>query len=329
VPDPVDFVIAQDMVALRANQDIIDPLFLFAALRSTDAQRQIKNLDVSDVIPHFKKTDFDKLILPFPDRSTQKAIGRIYFQLCRKIDLSRRMNETLEAMARAIFKSWFVDYDPVRAKMDGRQPVGMDAGTAALFPDTFEDSPIGTIPRGWSVRKLDEVCDFAYGKALKEEDRRVGQVVVMGSNGQVGWHDRAMVRGTGVVVGRKGNPGTVRWVADDFYPIDTTFYVLPKNLPHGIVYLFHALGGLDLPSLGADSAVPGLSRSIAYLCNLLVPPTPLMRAFEDQSLPLRGLLQTNEGQSRTLAALRDALLPKLLSGEIRIKDAEKTVEVHL
>jgi type I restriction enzyme, S subunit len=120
VPNTVDFVIAQDMMALRANEEVIDPLYLFAALRSPMAQWQIKNLDVSGVIPHFKKTDFDKLHLPFPDMPTQRAIGRIYFDFCAKIELNRRMNATLESLARAIFKSWFVDFDPVRLKSEGR-----------------------------------------------------------------------------------------------------------------------------------------------------------------------------------------------------------------
>ena len=110
VPDPVDFVIAQDMMALRANEELIDPLYLFAALRSPMAQWQIKSLDVSGVIPHFKKSDFDKLSLPYPDMPIQKAIGKIYFDFCAKIELNRRINKTLESLARAIFKSWFVDF---------------------------------------------------------------------------------------------------------------------------------------------------------------------------------------------------------------------------
>ena len=97
VPDPVDFVIAQDMVALRADEKVIDPHFLFAVLRSPDVQREIKNLDVSGVIPHFKKLDFDKLHLPYPDRRVQKEIGRIYFNFSAKIELNRKMNSTLSA----------------------------------------------------------------------------------------------------------------------------------------------------------------------------------------------------------------------------------------
>lgn len=109
VPDPVDFVIAQDMVALRADESVIDPLFLFAALRSPDVQVQIKNLDVSGVIPHLKKSDFNKLFIPYPDRDSQRLIGKIYFYFSGKIDLLHRQNKTLEAMAETLFRQWFVE----------------------------------------------------------------------------------------------------------------------------------------------------------------------------------------------------------------------------
>ena len=108
-PNPVDFVIAQDMVALRADESVIEPLFLFAALRSPSIQYQIKALDVSGVIPHFKKSDFDKLFLPYPNRNMQEFIGKFYFTLSKKIDLLHRQNKTLEALAQTLFRHWFVD----------------------------------------------------------------------------------------------------------------------------------------------------------------------------------------------------------------------------
>ena len=109
VPNPVNFAIAQDMVALRADESVIDPFFLFAALRSPDVQAQIKNLDVSGVIPHLKKSDFDKLILPYPKRKVQEGIGQIYFSLSNKIDLLHRQNATLEKIAKTLFRQWFVE----------------------------------------------------------------------------------------------------------------------------------------------------------------------------------------------------------------------------
>ncbi len=164
VPDPVNFVIAQDMVALRPDAEVIDPLFLFAALRSPEVQHQIRNLDVSGVIPHFKKGDFDKLLLPYPDRHTQEAIGQIYFHLSAKIELNRRTNETLEAMARALFKSWFVDFDPVRAKAEGRD-AGLPQPLADLFPARLIDSKLGEIPEGWEVGSLGTLGELAIGES--------------------------------------------------------------------------------------------------------------------------------------------------------------------
>ena len=222
-----------------------------------------------------------------------------------------------------MFKSWFVDFDPVRAKMEGRDP-GLPQHLADLFPDRMVDSELGEIPEGWKVKALDELIELAYGKALREQDRRPGIVPVYGSNGQVGWHDEKLVNGPGIIVGRKGNPGFVRWSPTDFYPIDTTFYVVPKDDNRGLYSLFHALKRQDLPSIAADSAVPGLNRNLAYMNRQLVPPYQIIEQFDEHA---SALFARNhrclEKESRILAALRDVLLPKLISGELRVRDADR------
>jgi type I restriction enzyme S subunit len=236
------------------------------------------------------------------------------------------MNRTLEAQARAIFKSWFVDFDPVRAKMEGRQPVGMDAATTALFPDAFEESKLGMIPKGWRVKTIGDICEFAYGKPLKAEDRQPGSIPVYGSNGQIGWHNQALVKGSGIVVGRKGNPGVVTWASKDFYPIDITFYVVPKNEIFSLYYLFYSLLGIDLSSLSADSAVPGLNRNLAYMTKILVSDSALQKVFDKRISIFSKQVDANIEQSQTISTMRNFLLPKLMSGEIRVKEAEKMVE---
>jgi len=195
----------------------------------------------------------------------------------------------------------------------------------ALFPDSFQDSELGKIPKGWRIRKLGEICTLSYGKALKAEDRLAGDIPVMGSNGPVGSHNQALVKGPGIVVGRKGNPGIVKWVNTDFFPIDTTFYVVPKKPDMPLTFLVHALETLNLPSLGADSAVPGLNRDIAYQSQLIVPESQILAAFAKQGVSIRDRIEAGENESRTLAALRDTLLPKLISGELRVPDAERIV----
>ena len=184
------------------------------------------------------------------DITEQRAIAYILGTLDEKIELNRRMNETLEGMARTIFKSWFVDFEPVRAKAAGREP-GLPKHIADLFPDRFEDSELGEIPAGWEVSGLRELMEREYGKALKEENRKLGIIPVYGSNGQVGWHDEALAKGPGIIVGRKGNPGVTTWSPTDFFAIDTTFYVVPKSKCPSFHFLFFALLGQDLGSLAA------------------------------------------------------------------------------
>ena len=170
VPDPVDFCIAQDMVSVRADERRIYPKYLFAALRSSVVQAQIDNMHVGTMIPHFKKGDFGKLNIPVPSRDEQQVIGDFYFSLSERVALLRETNTTLEAIAQALFKSWFVDFDPVRAKMEGRAPEGMDEATAALFPDSFEESELGLVPKGWRVGTLADVASYQNGYAFKTKD---------------------------------------------------------------------------------------------------------------------------------------------------------------
>jgi type I restriction enzyme S subunit len=228
-------------------------------------------------------------------------------------------------MARALFKSWFVDFDPVRAKAEGRDP-GLPQPLADLFPASLVDSELGEIPEGWEVKSIGDLLELAYGKALKSEDRRDGEVPVYGSNGQVGWHDERLAHGPGIVVGRKGNPGIVTWAPTDFFVIDTAFWVVPKGTCRSLRFLFHALRAHDLASLGADSAVPGLNRNLAYMSPQVLPPPPLLEEFDSVTRPLGERVYACTEESRTLAALRDTLLPKLISGELRVKDAERFLE---
>lgn len=139
----------------------------------------------------------------------------------------------------------------------------------------------------------------------------------------MGLHNEALVKGPGVVIGRKGNPGLVTWVNTDFFPIDTTFYVVPKEPDFPLAFLVHALEALNLPLLGADSAVPGLNRNIAYGTKLVIPASEVLAEFAKRASAIRNRIEIGKNESRTLAALRDALLPKLISGELRVPDAER------
>ena len=236
----------------------IEPRFLYYVLTSpghTDYFSMIAEGHTS-AYPAMNSDVIEDLEIPFPPLPEQKRIAHILGTLDDKIELNQRMNETLEEIARAVFKSWFVDFDPVRAKMAG-EPYPLPDEVMALFPDELVDSDLGMIPKGWEVGKLGDIYEFAYGKSLPQKKRISGEILVYGSNGIVGTHNEALVEGPGIIVGRKGNPGIITWAANDFFPIDTTFYII-TNMP--MLFAFYQLDCLDLPRLSADSAVPGLNR---------------------------------------------------------------------
>lgn len=294
-----------------------------------------------------------------PDEVEQERIADILDSIAEKIELNHQINQTLEAMAQAIFKSWFVDFEPVKAKIaaieagedaEGVTRAAMSAisgktceeldqlqaeqpdnytqlkTTAELFPASMQDSELGEIPKGWEVKKVNEILELAYGKPLKEDVRLPGNIPVYGSNGQIGWHNQKLVDGPGIVVGRKGNPGTVTWVHMHFYPIDTTFYVIPKGSVKSLYYLLYALKKQDLPSLAADSAVPGLNRNIVYMNKIIVPHISTLDLFDVYLNNIHQKIQVNKEQSRVLGSIRDFILPKLLSGELSVEAAKLAEE---
>ena len=274
---------------------------------------------------HVTKQDLGEIeaaLAPLPE---QRAIAHVLGTLDDKIELNRRMNETLEAMAWALFKSWFVDFEPVRAKMDGRwhrgeSLPGLPAEHYDLFPDRLVDSEIGETPEGWEVKTLGKLVELAYGKALRAIDRKDGPVPVYGSNGQVGWHDKKLVGGPGIVIGRKGNPGVVTWAYGDFFPIDTTFYVVPRDANGGLPFLFFALTVQGLPSVSADSAVPGLNRNLAYMNKQLMPDKHVLAEFNDYASAIFSRQHQLEEECHSLTAQRDALLPQLVAGQIPLSE---------
>ena len=151
--------LAQRVITLRGLPHLLDNTFLKFLLQSEPVQEELRNRGTGTTVLGIRQSELRKVRLPLPPLPEQKRIAHILGALDDKIELNRRMNATLEAMSRAIFKSWFVDFDPVRQKAAGQQPVGMDAQTAALFPDSFEDSEIGEVPKGWRIA---EVSDFLW-----------------------------------------------------------------------------------------------------------------------------------------------------------------------
>ncbi|WP_436395104.1 restriction endonuclease subunit S [Acidithiobacillus ferriphilus] len=305
--------------------------YIYYVLSQTQYTDQIFSLADGSAQANVSASQIGNITMPLPPLPEQRRIAHILGTLDDNIENNRKTAKTLEAMAQAIFQSWFVDFDPVRAKMAGEsresicKRLKLTPEILDLFPDRLVDSELGEIPEGWVVKSLGDLIELAYGKPLKAENRTHGSVPVYGSNGLIGWHDEKLINGPGIVVGRKGNPGTVTWVESNFYPIDTTFYVIPAS---GIRlrFVYHALMRHDLASLGADSAVPGLNRNLAYISKQLVPHANLCTVFENLTEKLLLPSHNINKQSMVSTEIRDTLLPKLISGEIRVPEAEDLVQ---
>ena len=336
-PDPVSFCIAQDMVAVRADPKKVYPKYLFALLRSPHVQTQIANMHVGTLIPHFKKGDFDKLLLPVPDRKTQETIGDTYFELSAKIELNRRMNATLEAMARALFQSWFVDFDPVRARMDGRKPFGMDDATAHLFPNSFQESELGHIPKDWEVRSLDKTAHYLNGLALQKypaTDEPTLPVIKIAQlrKGDTAGADRCnthlppeyVVQDGDVLFSWSGSLEVELWCGGPGALNQHLFKVTSTEFPKWFYFLWTLYHLDEFRLIAADKATTmgHIQRGHLTAAKVVIPPRQLLDKMTSTISPLLEQLIANRIQSRTLAQLRDTLLPKLLSGEIRIPEAE-------
>ncbi|EFV94001.1 type I restriction modification DNA specificity domain protein [Lautropia mirabilis ATCC 51599] len=343
IQDDKKYVLGQRVFGLRPNPRLINPKYLAAWLASSEGQRQITARASGSTVQGIRQVELLKLEVDLPSKEEQERIANVRFSLTDKIILNRCINQTLEAMVQAIFKSWFVDFDPVKAKIaaieqgqdplraamraiSGKTDAELDqmprehhdelAATAELFPDAMEESKLGNIPNGWEVKRVGDLIELAYGKALKSTDRKQGSVPVYGSGGVTGYHNEALVPHGAIIVGRKGTVGSLYWEDGPFFPIDTTFYVKPKVLP--MTYCFYAMQTLGLDKMNTDAAVPGLNRENVYRLELVKPSISVLSAFDGLIGQTRKAMRANTIASRSLAELRDSLLPKLLSGELAI-----------
>jgi type I restriction enzyme S subunit len=229
------YVLSTSLMKLSCNRDLVDPLFVFYFFRSGQGCHALLQHASTVGTPGIGQplTSLRSISLPVPPLPEQRAIAHILGTLDDKIELNRRINETLEAMARALFKSWFMDFDPVRAKAEGRQPARMDVETAALFPDAFEDSTLGKRPKGWYVGPLGGILELKRGYDLPQPRRIFGFIPIYSSSGLTGYHSEAKVKGPGIVTGRYGTIGQIFFVNEDFWPLNTTLYVrnVKNNIP--------------------------------------------------------------------------------------------------
>ncbi|AKF10017.1 Type I restriction-modification system, specificity subunit S [Sandaracinus amylolyticus] len=338
---PYPMTLGPNAVLCRPDRQILLRDFLYYFLSSPPGQDLLRSIVSGSAQPKFNKTDLRNAAVPAPSLPQQRAIAAVLGALDDKIDLNRRMSETLEETARALFKSWFVDFDPVRAKAEGRQPFGMDAATAALFPASFDDSETGEVPKGWAVDALDGIASFLNGLALQKfppiEGRPVLPVIKIaqlraGAPNERELADAAVpaqyvIEDGDLLFSWSGSLLVDVWCGGRGALNQHLFKVTSDRCPKWFFkgWLDHHLPSFQAIAADKATTMGHIQRRHLTEAKVAIPPQAVITAAGGTFEPMLARAVSSRVESRTLAELRDYLLPKLLSGEVRMRDAEKLV----
>jgi type I restriction enzyme S subunit len=339
VPDGLRCCLGQRMVMLRPDPKKCDSRFLLYSIQSRAVQDEIKvNEGTGSTVSNLRIPLLEALPIPHPPLAEQKAIAAVLGALDDKIELNRRMNATLEAMARALFQSWFVDFDPVRAKLDGRPPAALDPATAALFAASFQDSSLGPIPHGWEVCPLSEKIQLLSGGTPKTSeptywdgdipwysvrdapsetdvwvihtDKHVTKLGIANSAAQI------FPEKTTIISAR----GTVGKLALTAVPMamNQSCYGVRGITGYGDYFTYYSLreATAQLQQRTHGTVFDTITTETFKTLDCIFPTPKITAEFDKLVEPLLGQIRANLHQSRTLATLRDTLLPKLLSGQL-------------
>ncbi|HEY4957958.1 MAG TPA: restriction endonuclease subunit S [Caldimonas sp.] len=330
----------------------VRPGFLHFLMRSGGYRHWVASSATGSTVKHTSPGRICSYRFKLPPLEEQKGIDQTLSSLEDRIALLRETNATLEAIAQALFKSWFVDFDPVHAKQQGIAPAGMDEATAALFPDKFEETPLGLAPNGWSIRRVEEIAERVgmgpFGSNIKVstfvDD---GTPVLNGSNVQGALLEdgafrfvteehaarlrNSCVRAGDIVLTHRGTLGQVALVPShskfaEYVLSQSQFFMrcdLDLMRPEWMLYFLRSpLGQHLLLSNASQVGVPSIARPTSNLrsMKLVVPSIDLVRRFAEVARSLHGAIVGNRGRAGTLTSLRDTLLPRLISGQLRLPE---------
>ena len=342
-------LVSQSQMKVTVDHEVADPQFLYYVLSSAEQQAYVRQNAIQTGVPHTNLEILRSTPIPVPPLTEQRAIAHVLGTLDDRIELNRRMNATLEAMVRALFRSWFVDFDPVRAKMAGRA-TGLPEEIADVFPDRLVDSGLGEVqrdvPDGWRASTL---ADVARLNPESWSNHNAPARVLYVDLAKTKWGDideiqvhcwadapsraRRVLRRGDTIVGtvRPGN-GSFALIDRDDLTGSTGFAVLRPTDPVTREIVWCAATSHDaidrLAHLADGGAYPAVKPMAVLDTPVVLPDVPdasVRMAFSSLTAPLLDRLQANQREARTLGTLRDALLPKLVSGELRVRDAEKHV----
>ena len=320
-----------DNAIVALPKDGNDIRYLFYLLGSLELQRTA----IGSAQPLMTQGGLKVVRTKAPPLAEQKAIAAVLGALDDKIELNRRMNATLEAMARALFQSWFVDFDPVRAKLDGRKPIGLDETTAALFPSTFDETAGGHIPHAWRVGSIYEISNVIYGAPFASSlfnAEKLGKPLIrirdLPNESPAVFTTEVHTKGYllqpgDIAVGMDGEFRAYLWAGVESWLNQRCCVFAPKPGFSAAFVRNSIIAPLaQVEATETATTVIHLGKNDIDRFTVIIPDAPVAEAFKRQCQPWYDQIVANKKQSRTLANLRDTLLPKLLSGEVCVAETK-------
>ena len=277
------------------NTDKVDPKFLFYSI----CKRDFASMNVGSAVPSMTVNILNDIQISYPKNiEDQRRIASILSSLDRKIELNNKINADLEEMAQAIFKNWFVDFEPFK---DGK----------------FVDSELGMIPEGWKVGTLEDLITIKYGKDHKKlED---GTFPVYGSGGLMRFVNSWLYDGESVLIPRKGTLDNIMYVCEKFWTVDTMFFSVPK-MDYVMKYVYNYIKRFDFSKMNEGTSVPSNTAARLNKMPILIPTHEILEMYDETLCPIYNKRKMKDKESRTLSLLRDTLLPRLMSGEIEVPE---------
>lgn len=343
-------VFESHLIRCRLNPTRSNPLFYFYFFRSPDGRRAIEAIvEQGAGASGIRGSDLVNVQVPNPPKQIQDEVARLLGSLDDRITLLRETNTTLEAIAQALFKSWFVDFDPVHAKMQSRAPEGMDQATAALFPDSFEDSELGPVPKGWAVMPVGDAVDTVGGAT---PDTKISEYWEPPKHHWTTPKDLSGIASPALLgTERKLSDAGLKKISSGLLPQGSLLmssrapigYLALNQVPMAINQGYIAIppGGKLTPlhmlfwcqanmenikGRANGSTFMEISKKAFRPIPILVPSQATLAAFEDVASVLFERLVDNERQAQNLAAIRDALLPRLISGQLQTEEAQHSLQ---
>ncbi|HHQ4505598.1 restriction endonuclease subunit S [Aeromonas veronii] len=319
--------LAQRVITLRGKTGFLDNAYLLYLLQTEEMQDQLKSRATGTTVLGIKQSELRKVRVKVPPFDLQQSVAGALKTLDDRIALLRETNATLEAIAQALFKSWFVDFDPVHARARGEQPQGLAPEVAALFPDSFEEFELGMVPQGWAVGTLSEICSISSGKRPPERSDELSDechIPLYGGAGLMGYTSASLFETPRIVTGRVGTLGKVHVAYPPFWASDNVLVLTPAE-DSIFAFCLHWVSAIDVHALNRGSSQPLLTQKDLGAQLGVIPLPEVLVQFEATVSPLYKQIRANLEQAQTLANLRDTLLPRLISGQLRLPDAEAMV----